>query len=251
MGAEPKGEGLIVWMDLEMTGLDPERERIIEIAALITDAELEIVAEGPNLVVHQDDALLAAMDPWNTEHHSASGLVERVRASTVSEAQAEGEVLATPMYDVLIHVCTHAQYTAGQLVGISLRPVRYSFKHVILLLRPSPRDLDFLQGRDVFEAAVAGKARLLVGMRITAHPRAIQIAQTVFNFHGDCGGGASIDDFDGIHAPVENDDRIGNQNIVNVPKTDLQPGSAASAPAAMKSTADSTQTNRATPQPPA
>ena len=77
---------LLVWMDLEMTGLDPERERIIELAVLITDGELELVAEGPELVIHQPDELLAAMDAWNTKHHTASGLVDRVRASTVTEA---------------------------------------------------------------------------------------------------------------------------------------------------------------------
>lgn len=79
---------LIVWMDLEMTGLDPERERIIEIAALITNSNLEIVAEGPNLVVHQSDEILAAMDDWNTKHHGDSGLTQRVRESTLDEATA-------------------------------------------------------------------------------------------------------------------------------------------------------------------
>ncbi|MCA9679793.1 MAG: oligoribonuclease [Kofleriaceae bacterium] len=85
---------LLVWMDLEMTGLDPERERIIELAVLITDGELELVAEGPELVIHQPDELLAAMDAWNTKHHTASGLVDRVRASTVTEAEAEAQVVA-------------------------------------------------------------------------------------------------------------------------------------------------------------
>lgn len=83
------GKGLLLWIDLEMSGLDVERERILEVAALITNAELEVVAEGPELVVHQPDALLASMDTWNTEHHGASGLTERVRQSTVSEQQAE------------------------------------------------------------------------------------------------------------------------------------------------------------------
>ena len=87
-------DSLLVWMDLEMTGLDPERDRILEIAALITDAQLQVVAEGPNLVVHQPDELLAAMDEWNTQHHGESGLTERVRSSTVSERDAEEAVLA-------------------------------------------------------------------------------------------------------------------------------------------------------------
>lgn len=80
---------LIVWMDLEMSGLDPNRERILEIATLLTNSELDILAEGPELVIRQPDALLAAMDAWNTEHHTASGLVDRVRASTIDEDEAQ------------------------------------------------------------------------------------------------------------------------------------------------------------------
>jgi len=84
----------LVWIDLEMTGLDPDKERIIEAALLITDGELAIVAEGPTLVIHQSDELLDAMDEWNTKHHGESGLTERVRASTVTEAEAEAQLLA-------------------------------------------------------------------------------------------------------------------------------------------------------------
>ncbi len=85
---------LLVWMDLEMTGLDPDRERIIELAVLITDGELELIAEGPDLVIHQADDVLAAMDDWNTKHHGSSGLVDRVKASAVTEAEAEAQVVA-------------------------------------------------------------------------------------------------------------------------------------------------------------
>ena len=85
---------LLVWMDLEMTGLNPNRDRILEIAVLITDHELNILAEGPNLVLHQSDESLSAMDEWNTEHHGKSGLVDRVRASTLDETSAEKELLA-------------------------------------------------------------------------------------------------------------------------------------------------------------
>ena len=84
----------LVWMDLEMTGLDPDKERIIELAVLITTGDLELVAEGPDLVIHQSDELLAAMDDWNTRHHTASGLVAKVKASTVTEAEAEAQVIA-------------------------------------------------------------------------------------------------------------------------------------------------------------
>lgn len=84
----------LVWMDLEMTGLNPERERIIEMATVVTTPELELIAEGPNLVIHQSDDLLADMDEWNTNQHGESGLTDAVRASTISEAQAEADTLA-------------------------------------------------------------------------------------------------------------------------------------------------------------
>lgn len=85
---------LLVWMDLEMTGLDAEKERVIEVAIIVTGADLAIVAEGPDLVIHQPDEILAAMDDWNTKHHGQSGLTDRVRASTVTEATAEQEILS-------------------------------------------------------------------------------------------------------------------------------------------------------------
>lgn len=75
-------ENNLIWIDLEMTGLDPERDRIIEIATLVTDAHLNILAEGPTIAVHQSDAQLALMDEWNVRTHTGSGLVERVKAST-------------------------------------------------------------------------------------------------------------------------------------------------------------------------
>lgn len=84
----------LIWIDLEMTGLDPQRDRIIEIATIVTDSGLDILARGPVLAIHQPDTVLAGMDEWNTSHHTASGLVERVRASTVSEAGAEQATLA-------------------------------------------------------------------------------------------------------------------------------------------------------------
>jgi len=84
----------LVWMDLEMTGLEPEQCTILEIATLVTDANLDLVAEGPALVIHQPDGVLEAMDDWNREHHGASGLLQRSRQSTVSLAQAEQQTLA-------------------------------------------------------------------------------------------------------------------------------------------------------------
>lgn len=83
----------LAWIDLEMTGLDPERDRIIEIATIITDKNLVVLAEGPSMVVHQPDALLDSMDEWNTRTHGNSGLTQRVRESRVSEAEAEARTL--------------------------------------------------------------------------------------------------------------------------------------------------------------
>ncbi len=85
---------VLVWLDMEMTGLEPDRERIIEVATILTDGQLVEIAAGPDLVIHQSDELLAAMDDWNKTHHGASGLTERVRASTISEADAEQQILA-------------------------------------------------------------------------------------------------------------------------------------------------------------
>ncbi|MEL7401305.1 MAG: oligoribonuclease, partial [Pseudomonadota bacterium] len=84
----------LVWMDLEMTGLDPEQDVIIEIATLVTDKDLNIIAEGPVLAVHQPDILLDAMDDWNTKTHGNSGLTQRVRDSQVSAREAERQTLA-------------------------------------------------------------------------------------------------------------------------------------------------------------
>ena len=92
--AAPSKDQYIVWMDLEMTGLDPERERIIEIATVITDGNLNTIKEGPDLVIHQPDEVLAAMDEWNTSHHGASGLTDRVRRSRISETEAEEQTLS-------------------------------------------------------------------------------------------------------------------------------------------------------------
>ncbi|WP_421717553.1 oligoribonuclease [Algiphilus sp.] len=83
----------LIWIDLEMTGLDSTRDRIIEIATIVTDGNLDIVAEGPELAIHQSDAILDGMDAWNTRQHNISGLVERVRASTLSEGDAEAQTL--------------------------------------------------------------------------------------------------------------------------------------------------------------
>ncbi len=84
----------LVWIDLEMTGLDPDRCTILEIATLVTDGDLRIVAEGPEIAIHHPDAVLDAMDPWCIEHHGASGLTDACRRSEIDLAEAERRTLA-------------------------------------------------------------------------------------------------------------------------------------------------------------
>lgn len=88
-----EAEERLVWIDLEMTGLDVTKESIIEIATVVTDGELNIIAQGPNLAINVEESLLAGMDEWNTSHHTSSGLVERVRQQGVSIKEAEERTL--------------------------------------------------------------------------------------------------------------------------------------------------------------
>ncbi|MBV2235350.1 MAG: oligoribonuclease [Sterolibacterium sp.] len=87
-------QNALVWLDMEMTGLSPENDRIIEIAMVVTDSQLNIVAESPSWVVHQPDAVLDGMDDWNKGTHGRSGLIDKVRASTLDEAAVEALCLA-------------------------------------------------------------------------------------------------------------------------------------------------------------
>ena len=91
MAQDPK---TLIWLDMEMTGLEPDRDRIIEIALVLTNEALETIVEAPVITVHQPDSVLDAMDEWNRNTHGKSGLIDRVRASTVSEAEAEAQALA-------------------------------------------------------------------------------------------------------------------------------------------------------------
>ncbi|MGL4667425.1 MAG: oligoribonuclease [Saezia sp.] len=93
ISALKKSDLNLVWMDLEMSGLNPERERILEIAVIVSNADLSVLVEGPVLVIHQSDELLGKMDAWNKGTHGKSGLVDRVKESTVTEAQAEKEII--------------------------------------------------------------------------------------------------------------------------------------------------------------
>jgi oligoribonuclease len=89
----PKNDSNLVWIDLEMTGLYPDRDRIIEIAVVVTDAQVTTRVEGPVYAIHQSDAALAAMDAWNQGTHGKSGLIDRVKASTIDEAHAQAQVI--------------------------------------------------------------------------------------------------------------------------------------------------------------
>jgi len=90
----PVSKQHLIWIDLEMTGLDTDNDQIIEIATIITDNELNVLAEGPELAIHQQEEVLAGMDEWNTRQHGQSGLTERVRNSDCDAARAEAETLA-------------------------------------------------------------------------------------------------------------------------------------------------------------
>jgi len=89
----PQNPNNLIWIDLEMTGLDPDRDSIIEIATVVTDVNLNVVEEGPVLAIYHSDSVLSLMDEWNVEHHSASGLIERVQRSTTSIKEAEKRTL--------------------------------------------------------------------------------------------------------------------------------------------------------------
>lgn len=103
----------LVWLDLEMTGLEPEIDRIIEMAVVITDSELNVVAEGPVIAVHQPDRVLSLMDDWNQKTHGESGLIERVKNSRISEVEAEQQML-----DFLSeHVAAKSSPLCGNSIG--------------------------------------------------------------------------------------------------------------------------------------
>ncbi|HFE36860.1 MAG TPA: oligoribonuclease [Gammaproteobacteria bacterium] len=87
-------ENNLIWIDLEMTGLDPDADYIIEIATIVTDSQLNVLEEGPIIAIHQSDEVMAKMDEWNTKQHGQSGLTERVKRSCYTEAQAQAETLA-------------------------------------------------------------------------------------------------------------------------------------------------------------
>ena len=120
--ALPRHEQNLIWLDCEMSGLDPERCRLLEIAVIATDAQLKVRVEGPVCVIHQSDECLDAMDAWNKGTHGRSGLIDKVRASTLDEAAAEAQVLDF----VARYVPQHASPMCGNTIGQDRRfLVRY------------------------------------------------------------------------------------------------------------------------------
>ncbi|WP_371871882.1 oligoribonuclease [Pontibacterium sinense] len=113
----------LVWIDLEMTGLDPDSDYIIEIATIVTDANLNIVAEGPTMAIHQPDSALDAMDEWCTNQHGKSGLTQRVKDSEISEREAEQRTIEF----LLEHVDKGASPICGNSIG---QDRRFLYRHM-------------------------------------------------------------------------------------------------------------------------
>ncbi len=135
MGGKAIETDSLVWVDMEMSGLDVARERILEIAVIVTNGELDVIAEGPEIVVHQSDEVLDAMDDWNRKHHAGSGLVDRVRASSVDERAAEDAVLE--------FLAAHVPARAAPLAGNSIHQDR------LFLARYLPRLEAYVHYRNV------------------------------------------------------------------------------------------------------
>ena len=135
----------LVWIDLEMTGLDPDRDHIIEIATIVTDSQLVTLAEGPVIAIHQPDVVLEAMDEWNRRTHGESGLIERVRHSDVTAAEAERRTLE--------FLESHAEPGASPMCGNSICQDRR------FLYREMPRLEKFFHYRNLDVSTVKELAR--------------------------------------------------------------------------------------------
>jgi oligoribonuclease len=146
----------IVWMDMEMSGLDPEIERILEVATLVTDGELNVVAEGPSLVLHQPDQVLVAMDEWNATHHAQSGLTERVRESTLGESQASAALLE--------FLAKHTERKKAPLAGNSIHQDRR------FLARYMPEVEDWFHYRNVDVSTIKELAQRWYPAQYNARP---------------------------------------------------------------------------------
>jgi oligoribonuclease len=108
----PQNQNHLIWIDMEMSGLQPDTDRVLEIALVVTDNQLNTVAEAPVLVIHQSDAVLEGMDSWNKSTHSKSGLIDKVKNSTLSEQEAEATMLAF----LMLHVPTGVSPMCGNSI---------------------------------------------------------------------------------------------------------------------------------------
>ncbi len=141
----PQSYDSLVWMDLEMTGLEPEHDRIIEMATIITDRDLRVVAEGPVIVLKQPDELLDGMDEWNTRTHNKTGLVDKVKRSRVTERQAE--------IDTLDFIQRHTVKNRSPLCGNSIcQDRRFLYKYM-------PELSDWLHYRNIDVSSVQELAK--------------------------------------------------------------------------------------------
>ncbi|MDI3323699.1 oligoribonuclease [Pontibacterium granulatum] len=113
----------LIWIDLEMTGLDPDNDYIIEIATIVTDADLNVIAEGPTMAIHQPDSVLDGMDEWCTNQHGKSGLTQRVKDSTINEREAEQRTIEF----LLEHVDKGASPICGNSIG---QDRRFLYRHM-------------------------------------------------------------------------------------------------------------------------
>lgn len=141
---------------MEMSGLDPEKDRILEIAVLVTDGELEVIAEGPNLVVHQSEHVLGSMDEWNTKHHGESGLTQRVRESAIDEPQASAAVLE--------FLAEHTEKRRAPLAGNSIHQDRR------FLARYLPEVEEWLHYRNVDVSTIKELAQRWYPQQYAARP---------------------------------------------------------------------------------
>ena len=147
----------LVWMDMEMSGLDPKTCVILEIATLVTDKDLNLVAQGPTLVVHQPDTILDAMDDWNKKHHKDSGLIAEVKASKKTLAEAEQETLA--------FVAAHCKAKSSPLCGNTIYQDRR------FLIEYMPKLEDYLHYRLVDVSTIKELVKRWYGPEFQAPPK--------------------------------------------------------------------------------
>ena len=155
----------LVWLDMEMTGLDPEVDGVLEIATIVTDSELNIIAEGPVIVVFQEDSILNSMDEWNTTHHSESGLLDRVRSEGVSIHETEARTLEF----LRLHIDDNTSPLCGNSIGQDRR----------FIVRYMPQLDEFLHYRSIDVSAIKELARrwrpeLYAGFKKMGHHQALE-----------------------------------------------------------------------------